>query len=369
MHAFNDADPEMKAAVCREFGKPLVIEDVALAAPSDDEVRVKLDACAICHSDITFADGGWGGTLPMVLGHEASGTVVAVGDGVDSVQPGDHVVVTLIRHCGICHYCEQGDDVMCDATFPLDEKSPLTSATGEIIHQGLRTGAFAEEVVVGASQVCVIPQEIPGDSASLLACGVLTGVGAVTNTANVSPGSDVVVIGVGGVGLNAIQGAVLSSAKTVVAIDIADDKLEAAKLFGATHAINSTSEDAMSIVLHETGGRGADYVFVTVGAKAAIDQGVKLLGRGGTAVIVGMPESGVMAEYDPSELASRSQKIIGSKMGSACISTDIPRLAKLYQEGQLKLDELVSGRYPLEDINDAIASVKNGQALRNVIVF
>lgn len=359
----------MKAAVCREFGKPLIIEDVDLAEPSAGEVQVRVDACAICHSDIIFTDGGWGGTLPVVLGHEASGTVKAIGRGVDSVRPGDYVVVTLIRHCGCCRYCEQGDDVMCDATFPLDETSPLTSASGEIIYQGLRTGAFAEEVVVGASQVCVIPKEIPCDSASLLACGVITGVGAVTNTANVPHGSDVVVIGVGGVGLNAIQGAVLSGANTIIAIDIADGKLEAARLFGATHAIDALSEDARQTVLQETGGRGADYVFVTVGAKAAIDQGVQLLGRGGTAVIVGMPESGVMAEYDPGELASRSQKIIGSKMGSARISTDIPRLAKLYQEGRLKLDELVSGRYPLEEINDAIASVKKGRALRNVIVF
>jgi Zn-dependent alcohol dehydrogenase len=258
---------------------------------------------------------------------------------------------------------------MCDASFPLDENSPLRSSAGESIFQGLRTGAFAEEVVVGATQVCAIPDVIPVECASLLACGVLTGVGAVINTAKVSPGSNVVVIGAGGVGLNAIQGAALADANTVIAIDIAADKLEAARSFGATHAINSVSEDATSTVLQETGGRGADYVFVTVGAKTAIDQSVQMLGRGGTAVIVGMPESGVMAEYDPSELASRSQKIIGSKMGSARISADIPRLVKLYQEGHLKLDELVSGRYPLEDINDAIASVKDGMALRNVVIF
>ena len=359
----------MKAAVCREFGKPLVIEDVELAEPSEGEVRVKLGACAICHSDIIFADGGWGGDLPVVLGHEAAGTVTAIGAGVDSVKSGDYVVVTLIRHCGSCYYCDQGDDVMCDASFPLDENSPLRSSAGESIFQGLRTGAFAEEVVVGATQVCAIPDVIPVECASLLACGVLTGVGAVINTAKVSPGSNVVVIGAGGVGLNAIQGAALADANTVIAIDIAADKLEAARSFGATHAINSVSEDATSTVLQETGGRGADYVFVTVGAKTAIDQSVQMLGRGGTAVIVGMPESGVMAEYDPSELASRSQKIIGSKMGSARISADIPRLVKLYQEGHLKLDELVSGRYPLEDINDAIASVKDGMALRNVVIF
>jgi len=359
----------MKAAVCVEFGKPLVIEDLVLAPPSADEVRVRIDACAICHSDIIYADGGWGGSLPMVLGHEASGTVIEVGDGVKGVEAGDYVVVTLIRHCGDCRYCDRGDDVICDATFPLDEQSPLTSASGETIYQAMRTGAFAEEVVVGASQVCPVPTEIPADCASLLACGVLTGVGAVTNTARVPPGADIVVIGIGGVGMNTIQGAVLADANSVIAIDLIDDKLESAEIFGATHTINSTSEDPVAAVRELTGGNGADFVFVTVGAKAPIDQSVRMLANGGSAVVVGIPESGVITEYDPVELASRGQRIVGSKMGSARVREDIPRLTKLYEEGRLKLDELISGRYPLDEINDAIAATKSGQSLRNVIVF
>ncbi len=359
----------MKAAICREFGKPLVIEDVELAAPSAGEVRVKLEACAICHSDIIYADGGWGGSLPMLLGHEASGTVTAIGDGVEDVQPGDFVVVTLIRHCGECRYCERGDDVICDATFPLDEQSPLTSSSGETVVQAMRTGAFAEEVVVGASQVCPVSREIPADRAALLACGVLTGVGAVTNTAKVPAGADVVVIGIGGVGINALQGAGLCEAGSIIAVDVADEKLEVARCFGATHAVNSASEDAIAAVKEATGGKGADFVFVAVGAKAPIDEGVQMLASGGTAVVVGIPASGVMTEYDPVELASRGQRIVGSKMGSAHVREDIPRLAKLYEEGKLKLDELISGRYPLEQINDAIAATKSGQSLRNVVVF
>ena len=359
----------MKAAVCREFGQPLVIEDVSLATASAGEVKVRIDACAVCHSDIIYADGGWGGSLPMVVGHEASGTVTEVGEGVNDVQPGNFVVVTLIRHCGDCRYCDRGDEVICDTTFPLDENSPLTSASGQAMTQAMRTGAFAEEVVVGASQVCPLPRAIPAECASLLACGVLTGVGAVTNTARVPPGAEVVVIGIGGVGLNAIQGAVLSNANSVISIDLVDYKLEAAETFGATHTINSTSEDPVAAVRGLTGGNGADFVFVTVGAKAPIDQGVQMLANGGSAVVVGIPESGVMTEYDPVELATRGQRIVGSKMGSARVREDIPRLAKLYEEGRLKLDELISGRYRLEEINDAIESVKNGQALRNVIVF
>lgn len=359
----------MKAAICREFGKPLVIEDVELAAPSAGELRVKLEACAICHSDIIYADGGWGGSLPMLLGHEASGTVIDVGEGVDDIQPGDFVVVTLIRHCGACRYCERGDDVICDATFPLDERSPLTSSSGEAVVQAMRTGAFAEEVVVGASQVCPVSRQIPAASAALLACGVLTGVGAVTNTAQVPAGADVVVIGIGGVGINALQGAGLCEAGSIIAVDIADEKLEVARRFGATHAVNSASEDAIAAVKTATGGKGADFVFVAVGAKAPIDEGVQMLASGGTAVVVGIPASGVITEYDPVELASRGQRIVGSKMGSARVREDIPRLAKLYEEGRLKLDELISGRYPLEQINDAIAATKSGQSLRNVVVF
>jgi len=359
----------LKAAVCREFGKPLVIEEVVLAAPAREEVRVKLGASAICHSDIIFLDGGWGGSLPAILGHEAAGTVVATGNAVSDIRAGDRVVVTLIRHCGYCHYCEQGNDVMCEETFHLDEASPLKSPAGQAIHHGLRTAAFAEEVVVHASQVCGIPNDISYDCASLLACGVLTGVGAVANTARVPAGARVAVIGTGGVGLNVIQGAVLAGAKTIAAIDIVDAKLFAASSFGATHTINSTAQDPRNALLDVTEGSGADFVFVTVGVKAALDLGVQLLCRGGTAVIVGMPESGVMASYDPGELASKSQKIIGSKMGSAQVGKDIPRLAELYLEGRLKLDELVSGRFDLTEINEAIASAKSGEALRNVVVF
>lgn len=359
----------MKAAVCRQFGQPLAIEDITLAGPASGEVRVTLKACAICHSDIFYADGAWGGDLPAVFGHEAAGIVESVGANVDNVGPGDHVIVTLIRNCGHCQSCAAGSQVLCEEVFPLDEKSPISSDAGETIKHGLRTGAFAEEVVVHSSQVIAIDKDIPFDSASLLACGVITGFGAVTNTAGVRPGETVVVIGCGGVGLNSIQGAAISGAATIIAIDLADSKLEAARNLGATHGFNPSAGDAQAQVLELTGGRGVDYVFVTVGAKPAFDSAFGYITRSGTVVLVGMPPSGLTVSYDPETMTSWNQKIIGSKMGETRIDRDIPALIKLYRDGRLKLDELVSERYRLEQINEAIAATKSGDAIRNVIMF
>jgi Zn-dependent alcohol dehydrogenase len=359
----------MKAAVCREFGKPLVIEYLELAPPGPGEIRVKIAACAVCHSDIHYAEGAWGGELPAVYGHEAAGVVEEVGPGVADLAAGDHVVVTLIRSCGHCHYCSQGKLVSCEASFPLSEKSPLGAADGSPVIHGLGTGAFAESAVVHESQTVAIPKDMPLDSASLLACGVITGLGAVVNTAGMEPGANVVVIGAGGVGLNSIQGAAVAGARTIVAVDIVESKLEAAKRFGATHAIDGRQEDAHRQVRKLTDGRGADYVFITVGAKAAFDQAFRFLAFAGALVVVGMPPSDVTASYQPDAFAYKAQRIIGSKMGSSRIRVDIPWLVSLYRQGRLKLDELITGRYPLEEINEAIASTRSGEALRNVIVF
>lgn len=359
----------MKAAVCHEFGAPLVVEDIALSGPGQGAVKVKISACAICHSDIICMDGAWGGTLPAVYGHEASGIVQEVGPGVTHVEPGNHVVVTLIRACGECHYCAQGRHTVCEGKVPIDAEPPLAGTDGADIVQGLRTGAFAEEVVVDGSQICAIPKDVPLDTASLLACGVITGLGAVWNTAEVPSGSNVVVIGTGGVGLNSVQGAALAGARTVIAMDLAEDKLEAAKAFGATHTINAGANDAAEQVKALTEGRGADFVFVTVGARKAIKQSFHLLATAGTTVLVGMPASGTIAEFDPLGFAGAEQRVMGSKMGSSKVRIDIPRLVDMYQQGRLKLDELITGRYPLEEINEAIDSVRRGNALRNVIVF
>lgn len=359
----------MRAAVCHAFGEPLVIEEIEIAAASRGEVEVELAACAICQSDIHYAQGAWGGTLPAVYGHEAAGTVSGVGPGVEGLAVGDRVVVTLIRSCGTCDACGRDEPVLCDGTFPLDEHGPLRALDGTAIQQGLRTAAFAERVVVDASQVVVVPRDLPLDSAALLACGVITGFGAVVNTARPEPGSSVVVIGTGGVGLNAVQGAVFAGATTVIAVDPSQAKRRAALSFGATHVVDPTADDVVEVVTGLTGGRRADYVIVTVGAEGAVEQGHLLLRRAGTMVIVGMPAAGVTASFDPGAIANDGHRIIGSKMGSARIAIDIPNLVGLYRDGRLKLDELISERYPLERINEAIASATSGNAIRNVIVF
>ncbi|WP_235031577.1 zinc-binding dehydrogenase [Geminicoccus flavidas] len=314
-------------------------------------------------------DGAWGGSLPAVFGHEAAGIVEEVGPGVGRVRPGDHVVVTLVRHCGTCHACAQGEPPLCESHFPLDEQSPLTSSGGEPIRQGIRTGAFAEHVVVDASQAVPIPRAVPLDQASLLACGVITGLGAVLNVAAVRPGSRVVTIGTGGVGLNCVQGAALCGAATNIAVDLSDEKLAAARTFGADQTVNPMREDARESVLSMTGGRGADYVFVAAGSARAMEQGATLLRRGGTLVIVGMTAEGVKVQFEAVDIADNALRIIGSKMGSVRPQVDVPMLAEWYLAGRLKLDELISRRYPLGEINTALDDVRAGAALRNVITF
>ncbi|MEZ5246860.1 MAG: Zn-dependent alcohol dehydrogenase [Acidimicrobiales bacterium] len=359
----------VKAAVCREFGAPLSIEEITVAPPGPGQVKVDVEACAICHSDIHFIDGAWGGHLPAVYGHEAAGTVSAVGAGVDTVAVGDRVVISLIRSCGSCPGCAKGMPVTCTGRFTIDRSRPLTDAAGESLVHGLKTGAFAEEALVDASQVVTIPDSIPIASAALLGCGVITGFGAVTNTARIEAGSDVVVIGCGGVGLNAVQGAVIAGAGQVIALDVADDKLAAAREFGATAAVSVTADDVVEQVRALTGGAGADYVFVTVGAKPAIEQAFSLVAPGGAVVLVGMTATGVMIEVDATDIAGNSQRVLGSKMGAGRLPIDIPLLVSLYEDGRLKLDELVTRTYPIEEINEAIDAVKRGEARRNVIVF
>jgi Zn-dependent alcohol dehydrogenase len=359
----------MQVAVCRAFGKPLVIEEATLAGPGPGEIEVEVAACAICHSDILYADGGWGGQLPAVYGHEAAGKVIGIGAGVMGFEKGDHVVVTLIRACGSCPACAEGNPVTCETRFPMDARSPLKTRDGEPLVQGLKTAAFAERVTVVATQAVAVPKHLPLDAASLLACGVITGFGAVANTAKVRPGASVAVIGCGGVGLNAIQGAAIVGARQVIAIDVIDSKLQVARTFGATDGLRGDQGDAAAEVRKLTGGRGVDYVFVSVGAKAAFDQAYGMAAKSGAIVFVGIPANGVMSSVDVGVIASDNQRILGSKMGGSRIRADIPHLVSLWEQKKLKLEELISGRFELSQINEAMAGVKKGTALRNVIAF
>ncbi len=357
-----------KAAVCRSFGAPLTFEAIQLAAPSFGEVQVAIKAVAICHSDITFIDGKWGGDLPAVYGHEAAGIVTQIGPGVSRYSPGDRVIVTLIRSCGSCHYCADGNQVQCEVQTPLDQNSPIRLADGPAV-QGMRTGAFAEAVTVDASQLVKIDDDLPFDVASLLACGVITGYCAVTNTVDMPHGSTRAIVGCGGVGLNAVQAAAHQGARCVVAIDVEPSKLEVAKQFGATHMLDARAPDLASQVQSMTAGRGLDYVFVTVGLSKVMDQAHTLLGRSGTIVLVGMPPSGEETRFDAATFAAMGHKVVGSKMGSVHMAKDIPGLIDMHRQGRLKLKELISNRFRFEQINEALDDARQGRSLRNVVMF
>ncbi len=359
--------PLIKAAVCHAFGQPFEIEDIELRAPIGEEVEVTLAACAICHSDISYADGIWGGSLPAVYGHEAAGTVTATGPSAKGVKVGDKVVVTLIRACGTCPSCATARPTNCETPYDGDH-GPITTADGGKLHQAMACGGFAEKVVVDSSQVVTLPDGISMEAASLLACGVITGIGAVVNAAKVRPGQDVVVIGAGGVGLNAIQGAAIAGARRIVAVDMEPSKLGVAKEFGATDAILA-SQDAPWRAAKAAMGRGADAVLVTVGVAPVYDQAPRYLAKGGNIVMVGMPGSGQESTYEAANFAAAGQGMIGSKMGDVVIKRDIPWMVDLYKQGRLKLDELISGRWSLDQINEAMADTKTGSAKRNVIVF
>lgn len=358
----------MKAAVCRAFNAPLNIEELTLAPPGPDEIEVAIAACAVCHSDVSYSDGIWGGVLPAVFGHEAAGTVVTAGSGVTGFAPGDRVLVTLIRACGACPACTEHDPTSCDHARD-DFGTPLSDLGGTPITRAMVTGGFAERVVVHPSQCVPLPDDLSFETASLLACGVITGVGAVLNTARVRPGQSVAVIGAGGVGLNTIQGAAIAGANPIIALDLAEEKLTAAREFGATAGVLAGAPDAVARVRALSDGHGVDFAFVTVGAGQAFVNAYALLAPRGTLVAVGMPPSGLNVPYEPATLAAMNHRIVGSRMGQTDPRRDIPRLIELWRAGRLKLEELISGRYRLDQINEAFAATRGGLSRRNVIVF
>ena len=360
----------MKAAVCYEAGDALVVEEVTAEPPKQGEVMVEVGACAICQSDLHYMSGAWPGRpMPAVCGHEVAGTVSARGPEAGSFRDGDRVLVSLVRDCGQCRYCKAGAPYLCEGVLPLDQEARFHNAKGERVYQGLRTGGFAEQAVVHHSQVVPIPEDLSFEQASLLACGVLTGVGAVLNTARMTPGGSAAVIGTGGVGINCVQGAAIAGAETIIAIDLEPAKFELARICGATHTLNPKEVDVVEAVAELTGGFGADYVFVGAGSSQAMELGGEILSKLGTMVIASLPPAGVTARMQPRFVVNKNQTIMGSKMGSARLKDDVPRLIELHREGRLKLAELIAERFALEDINQAIATAGSGAAARNVILF
>ena len=360
----------MRAAICYEFGKPLVIEDgVTVDPPQKDEVKVRIAVTAVCHSDLHFIKGEIPFKLPGLAGHEVAGYIEEVGENVTEFKPGDPVIVgTVTSGCGHCYYCTIGLRHLC-----LNRGRPMQGR--HMNRKGQRigpmagpSGGFAEYTTVAKTLVAKIPADMPLDRAALLACGVTSGFGAVVNRAQVKPYSSVVVMGTGGVGMNTLQGAAFSGAYPVIAVDILDSKLEMAHTFGATHTINSAKEkDPIEAVRKLTSGRGADYVFITVGNIQALRQGFLMSAPRGMTVVIGIMQ-GNLSAFTPFEFLSE-RVLTGAGGGSIRLSIDIPMLVTLYQAGRLKLDELISGRYPLERINEAIESLEKGEALRNLIIF
>lgn len=361
----------MKAAICYETGKPLMIEDgVTLAPPGKGEVKVRVAVTAVCHSDLHFLSGEIPSPLPGLAGHETAGYVDEVGEGVTSLKPGDTVVIgTVTSGCGKCYYCTIGARHFCTERGAFMKPKHATKDGTPLALMAGPVGGFAEYTTVPQELITKIPADIPLDRASLLACGVTSGFGAVVNRARVKAMSSVVVVGTGGVGLNSIQGAVFSGAYPLIAVDVLDSKLEKAREFGATHVINLSKEkDPVKFVQDITGGRGADYVFVTVGKVEAIRQGFSMAGPMSMTVVVGLA-GGNLDLIPAMELVFTEKILTGCGGGSIRSSIDIPSLVSLYRAGKLKLDELITGHYPLAGINEAIASLEKGEAIRNIITF
>ncbi|MCP3853768.1 MAG: Zn-dependent alcohol dehydrogenase [Actinomycetia bacterium] len=360
----------MKAAVLRDVPGELTIEDVELAEPGPGEVLLKTAAAGLCHSDLHFMEGKFPTPTPAVLGHESAGVVEAVGPGVTYVQPGDHVITCLSVYCGNCEPCLTGHLSVCAnkaETARGDDEAPRISQNGERIDQFLHMSSFGEHMLVHEHGVVKIRKDMPLDRAALIGCGVTTGLGAVFNTARVEVGSTVAVLGAGGIGLNAIQGARIAGARRIIAIDMVDTKLDIAKEFGATDVINA-SEDPVAQV-HGLLGGGVDYSFECIGMKQTAEQSFNMLGQRGTATVVGMIPMGVNIELHGIMLMVQESKIQGSNMGSNRFRVDMPRYIDLYMQGRLKLDELVSARITLEEINAGFDAMKTGEVARSVIVF
>jgi len=355
----------MKAVVAREQGGHLEVEDLDLAGPGPGEVRVRLRASGVCHSDLSIWDGTLGGSFPVVLGHEGAGEITELGAGVADRSIGDHVILSWIPPCGRCRYCWSGQANLCTAVRERQAGRGHLSSGGDPVAAGLGTAAFAEETVVPAEAAIPIPADVPDAVAALVGCGVMTGVGAVINTARVRPGESVVVIGCGGVGLNVLQGARLAGADPICAIDPLPAKREAARRFGATYV--AAPEDLVEVTRLLTEGRGFDYAFEVVGRSSTIRLAYDATRRGGTTVVVGAGSRNDPVTFSAGELFSTERRLVGCLYGSADVRTDFSRILRLWQAGRLDLEGLVSRRIGLGDVNEAFEAMRAGDVVRSVI--
>jgi NDMA-dependent alcohol dehydrogenase len=365
-----------KAAVCEGVDQPLEVIDVDVDPPKAGEVRVRMGASGVCHSDLSVVNGTLLSPLPSVLGHEGAGVVEEVGEGVSSVKAGDHVVLSFVPQCGHCYFCTHDAPEMCEpgfmamATGGQLDMTPRFARGGVPLHQMSGLGTFSEELVCPEISTIRIDDEVPLTRAALIGCGVLTGFGAAANTADVRPGDTVAVIGCGGVGLNVIQGAKFKGAERIIAIDQFDSKLKLAEEFGATDVVNAKDTDAVAAVQELTGGRGVDVSFEVIGLKATVQQALAMARRGGQAIIVGVPKMEQIMEIPIAmELLVNEKQVRGSWYGSSSVQRDVPMLIDLYKQGTLKLDELVSRTIGLTDINDAFKAMEAGEVARSVVDY
>ena len=359
----------MKAAILYEVKKPLVIEDVTIDKPRPREVLIRTAAAGVCHSDLHFIDGSFPFPLPTVPGHESAGVVEAVGSEVRMVKAGDHVITCLNAFCGHCEHCVTGHMARCVnpevRRDPAD--TPRLSRTQGVLNQFANLSSFAELMLVHEHACVAVRKDMPLDRAALIGCAVVTGFGAVSHTAEVRPGETVAVIGCGGVGLSAVNGAALAGAERIIAVDRVPSKLELAREMGATDTINASNVDAVEQIREMTKG-GVHYSFEAIGTKATAEQAFQMLRPGGTATIIGMVPFGLKIELHGYDFL-RDRKIQGTSMGGNRFRVDMPRLLSLWKQGRLKLDHLISGRIRLDQINEGFAALKSGAPVRQLIDY
>ena len=353
--------------------RPLSFETIDVEEPGREEVLVEVAAASLCHTDVAMALGHLDEQYPLVTGHEGAGVVRAVGEGVTSVGPGDHVVLGRIT-CGTCHYCRQGKGQLCEERTVAKGNGSLRNEQFRFRRDGERAyhchgvSSFSTHTVVNEEVAIGITDEVPLDRATLLGCGVFTGFGAVTNTADVEPGADVVVFGAGGVGLSAVQGAALRSVGNLVVVDVVPEKLDVARELGATHTVDGSETDPVERVREITGG-GADYAFDVVGAPAVTEQAIDALHPTGTAVLVGIPPSGKHdVGVELNQFITGEKRLLGSFNGSYSLPLAIPKLADLVASGDLSLDELVTDTRPLGELNEAMERLEDGTGIRQVVL-
>jgi S-(hydroxymethyl)glutathione dehydrogenase/alcohol dehydrogenase len=352
----------MKASVLFEQGAPLRVE-----------VLVRMAASGVCHSCLHAADGSWKGVpVPIVLGDEGAGTVESVGAGVRDLEAGDHVILSWAPTCGRCHYCVIGRPNLCEKRLPgrglLPDGTTRMALDGKPVYHYGHVATYASRTVVHESSAIRIDPAMPLDRAALVGCSVMTGVGAVLNTARVPAGASMAVFGTGGVGLNVVQGGAMVAAHPIIAVDVKPARLEHALALGATHAVDASKEDPAAAVRRITG-RGADFTFVAVGNAPAVGQAADALAPGGTCVVIGVPPTGQTFPLDVRPLVTGERAIVGSSYGGARTREDLPRLVALYQAGKLKIDELITKRYGLEEANEAFRALAAGELGRGLIVF